>query len=69
MKTQGVNTVFHYVPLHSSVKGKISSKNHDDLSITDNLSDRLVRLPLWIGVEEYQNEIIEKIYKCLLESN
>ena len=28
---------------------------------THNLSDRLVRLPLWLGLEEMQAEVIQKI--------
>ena len=30
-----------------------------DLPQTNDLAYRLVRLPLWIGLEEYQDEVID----------
>lgn len=65
LKEAGIGAVFHYVPLHSSPFGKTVARSHGDMSITDDLSDRLVRLPLWIGLEERQAEVIQKIEDCL----
>lgn len=53
LRTQGVQAVFHYIPLHSSPAGTALGREGSDLSVTNNISDRLVRMPLWIGVEEY----------------
>jgi dTDP-4-amino-4,6-dideoxygalactose transaminase len=50
MEKYQVQTVFHYVPLHSSPAGRRYGRVFGALSQTDNLSDRLLRLPLWIGV-------------------
>jgi dTDP-4-amino-4,6-dideoxygalactose transaminase len=50
LKVSGVNAVFHYVPLHSSPAGRKYGRAHGDLSYTQNASDRLVRLPLWVGM-------------------
>jgi dTDP-4-amino-4,6-dideoxygalactose transaminase len=61
MKTRDISTVFHYVPLHSSPAGKRFGRACGDLSVTDDLSDRLVRLPLWVGFEELQDYVIESI--------
>lgn len=58
MKNVGVSTVFHYVPLHSSSHGKIVARSHGDMLNTDELSNRLVRLPLWIGLEPLQDQVI-----------
>lgn len=52
MKREGVNTVFHYVPLDSSPMGRKTAKTSGSLINTHNTSDRLVRLPLWLGLEE-----------------
>lgn len=52
MKNSGISTVFHYVPLHSSPGGNRFGRSHGDLSITSNVSERLVRLPLWVGIED-----------------
>ena len=54
MKENGVNCVFHYVPLHSSIYGLQAGRTHGALSVTDDLADRLVRLPMWVGIEQEQ---------------
>lgn len=48
---QGMNSVFHYVPLHSSPAGRRFGRTSGTLDNTDDLSDRLVRLPLWAGLD------------------
>lgn len=52
MKDVGVSCVFHYVPLHSSPAGKKYARTHLNLPITNQLSESLVRMPLWVGVGE-----------------
>jgi dTDP-4-amino-4,6-dideoxygalactose transaminase len=46
----GVNAVSHYVPLHSSPAGVRYGRVHGLLEVTDDVSERLLRLPLWIGM-------------------
>lgn len=53
LKAQGIGAVFHYVPLHSSPAGLEFGRAHGELGVTTSLSERLVRLPLWLGVEEH----------------
>ncbi len=53
MKVQGVNCVFHYVPLHKSPFGQKVARIHSDLDVTEESADRLVRLPLWLGIERF----------------
>ena len=53
MKEQGVQTVFHYIPLHSSPAGLTYCRTASGMEVTNSISDRLVRLPLWVGVEEH----------------
>jgi dTDP-4-amino-4,6-dideoxygalactose transaminase len=62
MEGRGIGCVFHYVPLHSSPKGLECGRVVGDLSTTEMVGERLVRFPLWIGVEEFQEEIIESTY-------
>ncbi|MEI7788389.1 MAG: dTDP-4-amino-4,6-dideoxygalactose transaminase [Chlorobiaceae bacterium] len=60
LNTMGVSTVFHYVPLHSSPAGLKYGRVHGKMTYTDNLSDRLLRLPLWIGLTlEEQAKIVD----------
>ena len=51
LNQQGINSVFHYVPLHSSPAGKKFGRANGLMAHTDALSDRLLRLPLWLGIE------------------
>lgn len=49
---QGINAVFHYVPLHSSPAGQRFGRPHGLLTVTEDSSARLIRLPLWIGMPD-----------------
>ena len=65
MKKKGVAAVFHYVPLHNSSAGESYGRTHGDLPVTIELADRLVRLPLWFGLNEYQDKIIAEVFLAL----
>lgn len=65
MKSQGVNCVFHYVPLHSAPYGVRNSRHHGDMEHTNQLSDRLLRLPLWVGLEEHQERVLRALNEAL----
>jgi len=63
----GVNPIFHYVPLHSSPAGIKYGRTFGDLSLTDEISERLVRLPLWVGMSENEiKQIIDLTYRALV---
>lgn len=61
LKNKGVNPVFHYVPLHTSPAGKKYARTSGELRHTSNLSDRLLRLPLWVGMGEAQGLVISAL--------
>lgn len=65
MKAQGVNCVFHYVPLHSSPYGLKVGRTTGELPVTTDMANRLVRLPLWLGLEEVQDRVIDTTVKAL----
>ena len=48
----GIGAVFHYVPLHSAPAGLRFARQHGPLTVTEDLSARLVRLPLWTGLPD-----------------
>jgi dTDP-4-amino-4,6-dideoxygalactose transaminase len=50
LNENGVNAVFHYVPLHSSVAGRRFGRAVGSMSHTNDTAERLIRLPLWIGM-------------------
>ena len=66
LKANGIYSVFHYVPLHSSPAGKLYGRAHGNLGITNSLSERIVRLPLWIGLtKDYQDLIVSVLDNTL----
>jgi dTDP-4-amino-4,6-dideoxygalactose transaminase len=50
LKREGIYSVFHYVPLHSSPAGRLLGRVGSSMAVTDDISDRLLRLPLWVGL-------------------
>jgi dTDP-4-amino-4,6-dideoxygalactose transaminase len=50
LKAIGIGAVFHYVPLHSSPAGRRLARVSGSMANTDGVSDRLLRLPLWLGM-------------------
>jgi dTDP-4-amino-4,6-dideoxygalactose transaminase len=67
MNSAGINCVFHYVPLHSSPAGKRFGRSSGSMEVTDDLSERIVRLPLWIGIENHQDRVVDAAISALLE--
>jgi dTDP-4-amino-4,6-dideoxygalactose transaminase len=65
LKDHGVHAVFHYVPLHSSPAGKKHARASGALRHTDDLSDRLLRLPLWVGIDDAQNKVITELIAAI----
>ena len=61
MRLAGINCVFHYVPLHTAPQGKNTGRTNISLTKTDDLADRLVRLPLWIGLLEEFPSLLQTI--------
>lgn len=52
MRARGVGPVFHYVPLHASPAGRRFGRCGGTMAHTESLAERLLRLPLWVGVDE-----------------
>ena len=65
LKLKGINSVFHYVPLHSSPAGKKYGRASGQLPNTEALADRLVRLPIWLGMGDGQDQVISELTKAL----
>ena len=66
LNARGVNAVFHYVPLHSSPAGQQYGRAAGPMSVTDDCSARLIRLPLWVGMpEEAQQLIVDQLQESI----
>lgn len=58
LKAEGIFTVFHYVPLHDSPAGCRYGRVTGAMTHTNDLSARLLRLPLWVPM---QSQDIEQV--------
>lgn len=62
LSEKNIAAVFHYVPLHTSPAGLKYGKFKGELKHTDELSERVLRLPLYYEMEERQiREVAESI--------
>jgi dTDP-4-amino-4,6-dideoxygalactose transaminase len=66
---RGINAVFHYIPLHSSPAGARLGRTHGDLTVTDDVSGRLLRLPLWTGMRDTEIERVVDAVLGIVASN
>ena len=67
LKVAGVGAVFHYIPLHSSPAGQRFGRAAGDLHVTNDTSDRLVRLPLWTGLEDHLPTVLNAVDSALTD--
>lgn len=66
LRRNDIFAVFHYVPLHTSPAGQRYGRIHNELSVTEAISGSLIRLPLWVGItESQQNRVVEVLTKSL----
>jgi dTDP-4-amino-4,6-dideoxygalactose transaminase len=62
LKERGILSVFHYLPLHVSEMGRKLGGQPGDCPVTEDISDRLVRLPFYNSFAgEEQSRVIEAI--------
>jgi dTDP-4-amino-4,6-dideoxygalactose transaminase len=62
LKQNGIWAVFHYVPLHSSPAGMKFGRTNGDMRVTDDLSERVLRLPIYYEMKESELEwVVAKI--------
>lgn len=65
LRADGVLSVFHYVPLHSSPAGVRIGRAHGALDATDDIAGRLFRLPMWVGLEPHMDRVLEAADRAL----
>ena len=62
LRERGIRAVFHYVPLHTSIKGRQLGGREGDFPVTEQVSARLARLPFYTALDETdQDRVIETI--------
>lgn len=65
MKKQNIEVSFHFIPLHDSPAGKKYGRSIGAMKNTLEISDQIVRLPLWNTIEPYLDRIIATATKIL----
>lgn len=64
LKGEGILSVFHYLPLHLSRMGQNFGGKSGDCPITEDISDRLIRLPFFYDLsEDDQALVVDRITK------
>ncbi|OGN89884.1 MAG: dTDP-4-amino-4,6-dideoxygalactose transaminase [Chloroflexi bacterium RBG_13_48_10] len=67
LKAKGILSVFHYLPLHLSQMGRRLGGQPGDCPVTEDISDRLIRLPFYNSLSaDEQTQVIEVIssFRC-----
>jgi dTDP-4-amino-4,6-dideoxygalactose transaminase len=58
LKERGILSVFHYLPLHLSEIGRKLGGQPGDCPVTEDVSDRLVRLPFYNTLDERDQQMV-----------
>ena len=66
LRQRGIESVFHYLPLHLSEMGRRFGGKIGDCPVTEHVSDQLIRLPFHNSLSE---DDLEKVVKAVLEFN
>lgn len=59
---RGINAVFHYVPLHSAPAGRRFGRSSGTLPVTEDVSERVLRLPLFGEMTEAE---VDKVCRAI----
>ena len=64
LKADNIYAVFHYIPLHSAEAGRRFSRFHGDDQFTTKESERLIRLPIFYGLDKQTGaHIVQSVLK------
>lgn len=63
LKNKGILAIFHYIPLHLSPMGAGMGYKEGDFPVTERISSRILRLPLFYSIgKDNQDIIIEALH-------
>ncbi len=64
LNKQGIGAAFHYIPLHSSPAGKRFGRVSGDLQVTNEVSETLLRLPLFPEMGHKADIVLDNLREC-----
>lgn len=65
LNEEGVEAVFHYLPLHLAPAGQRYGRCSGTLPVTEAIADRLLRLPLWMDMNGEEIQVCTILKKIL----
>ena len=68
-RKEGIGAVFHYVPLHNSIAGKKYGRIGSKINITEEISDRLLRLPLYPDLTDAEINAVCSVVESYFSEN
>ena len=66
LREHDIYAVFHYLPLHNSDMGKKLGNDSVDCPVSDNVSNRLVRMPFYNDMTSKEIEHVINVVKCFV---
>ena len=66
MLDRGVQVASHYVPLHSSPGGQKYGRSVGDMAVTNDISQRLIGLPLYYGLTPHDQATVVQALEDVL---
>jgi dTDP-4-amino-4,6-dideoxygalactose transaminase len=67
LKSKDIDSVFHYLPLHLSAMGQRFGGGEGDCPVTEQVSDRLLRLPFYCELTESdQSRVVEAVKEFMI---
>lgn len=65
-RSRQIYPVSHYVPLHSAPAGQRYGRTAGSMAVTDEFSERLLRLPFWVGLTPaHQQQVVDVLEAAL----
>ncbi len=68
LKSKEVMALFHYVPLHNAPAGEEFGRSSGSLQYTEDLSERLLRLPMFAELEREQQRVVVEAINAFYRS-
>ena len=69
LKSKNINSLFHYIPLHSSKFSKKKFKDINDLKITNLISKSIIRMPIHLSLKKKEVIKIINLLKKYFDKN
>lgn len=66
---RSIGAIFHFQPLHRSDAGKKYARQYGSLQVTEQIADTLLRLPLFIGLDDDLDEVVTTVANALRRKN